>query len=605
MSNFVTKENAATLMQGIANKIERSKIQKEELPTASEDELGNIYQFVGATGGGLVNGYFYKCVSDGGDPATYSWEEIAGMDTAIITDVNALPADPDIQDKLYRISTTGNIYSGNSVAQTNTQIITEEEIRIGDFAPMSIGEDLSLPTDVQSICYFNNKWYAFTSSKKIFISDDNGETFTELTTSDFPTTLGIDCSIVYKGKMYVTTLGTGSTMYYTSDGLSWTAISSVQTGTQRGHGLIIRKYNGVESLYVTGPKVGAAYTNNGTDFTLLDLTASGLTTSKYGCNAAIDPKTNNIYFVSANDKTGVYVIDAKNNLTKISASFGKNPNGIAIYNNLLWIGQFTGGLYVYDFETETWNNSPPLSKAVPSGADLIPYKKCLLAFPYGSNYIYVINGYDSSTISADKFQFYFDNVKIENDKVYFAPTNKSKLYYIDLNENNSDFVNGVIRQVELNSEDNVINPTAAFFTGTIAEWNAVADKSKYEYVNILDDGETGSEDTYSTTEVNTGKKWIDSKPIYRRIFAGVTPSTVNENSNVFTNIQNIDWIISLTGIVKIQSGYSYPIGLDLGDTTSINAWYSSSNSSIRMRVGRESLINSPVKIVMEYTKPTD
>ena len=50
-------------------------IQKEELPTASEDELDKRYLYTGATGSGLVNGYVYKCVSDGGNPATYSWVE--------------------------------------------------------------------------------------------------------------------------------------------------------------------------------------------------------------------------------------------------------------------------------------------------------------------------------------------------------------------------------------------------------------------------------------------------------------------------------------------------------------------------------------------------
>lgn len=51
-------------------------IQYTALPTASADELGNIYQFVGTTDATYTNGYFYKCVSDGQTPATYSWEEV-------------------------------------------------------------------------------------------------------------------------------------------------------------------------------------------------------------------------------------------------------------------------------------------------------------------------------------------------------------------------------------------------------------------------------------------------------------------------------------------------------------------------------------------------
>lgn len=51
------------------------QIQVSALPTASADELGNIYQYVGATDANYTNGYFYKCVSDGQSPATYSWTQ--------------------------------------------------------------------------------------------------------------------------------------------------------------------------------------------------------------------------------------------------------------------------------------------------------------------------------------------------------------------------------------------------------------------------------------------------------------------------------------------------------------------------------------------------
>ena len=48
-------------------------IQMSTLPTASASELGKIYQYIGATDVNYTNGYFYKCVSDGQQPATYSW----------------------------------------------------------------------------------------------------------------------------------------------------------------------------------------------------------------------------------------------------------------------------------------------------------------------------------------------------------------------------------------------------------------------------------------------------------------------------------------------------------------------------------------------------
>lgn len=50
-------------------------IQKEELPVASEEEVNNIYQYIGETTASFTNGHFYKCVSNGGSTPVYSWEE--------------------------------------------------------------------------------------------------------------------------------------------------------------------------------------------------------------------------------------------------------------------------------------------------------------------------------------------------------------------------------------------------------------------------------------------------------------------------------------------------------------------------------------------------
>ena len=52
--------------------IQGQTIQRNVLPTASVDELGNIYQYIGADTATLTNGYFYQCVADG---AGYKWEE--------------------------------------------------------------------------------------------------------------------------------------------------------------------------------------------------------------------------------------------------------------------------------------------------------------------------------------------------------------------------------------------------------------------------------------------------------------------------------------------------------------------------------------------------
>ena len=46
------------------------------MPTASSTNEGWIVQFTGTTDANYTHGYIYECVSDGGNPATYSWSNI-------------------------------------------------------------------------------------------------------------------------------------------------------------------------------------------------------------------------------------------------------------------------------------------------------------------------------------------------------------------------------------------------------------------------------------------------------------------------------------------------------------------------------------------------
>lgn len=59
----------------VAGWVKPEIVQRSTMPQASEDELGKVYQFVGTTDATYTNGYFYKCVSDGQNPATYSWSQ--------------------------------------------------------------------------------------------------------------------------------------------------------------------------------------------------------------------------------------------------------------------------------------------------------------------------------------------------------------------------------------------------------------------------------------------------------------------------------------------------------------------------------------------------
>lgn len=70
----------------VAGWVKPEIVQRSALPQASEEEVDKIYQYIGTTDANYTNGYFYKCVSDGQNPATYSWENIE------VQEADALPS---------------------------------------------------------------------------------------------------------------------------------------------------------------------------------------------------------------------------------------------------------------------------------------------------------------------------------------------------------------------------------------------------------------------------------------------------------------------------------------------------------------------------------
>ena len=74
VSSFTNDAGYLTSHQDISGK--QDIIQYSIMPTASISNLGDIIQYTGTTNSTYTNGYFYKCVSDGQEPVTYSWEEV-------------------------------------------------------------------------------------------------------------------------------------------------------------------------------------------------------------------------------------------------------------------------------------------------------------------------------------------------------------------------------------------------------------------------------------------------------------------------------------------------------------------------------------------------
>ena len=110
-----------------------------------------------------------------------------------------------------------------------------------------------------------------------------------------------------------------------------------------------------------------------------------------------------------------------------------------------------------------------------------------------------------------------------------------------------------------------------------------------------------TQDSYSTSEVNTGKKWIDGKPIYRKTYYSATNWP---NNTTIGTIANLDMVIEIRDICCNDDSYNQNYGAYQG----VVAQYTTVNRSTgAVTVYRQNVFaNSlPSTVIIGYTKTTD
>jgi len=114
-------------------------------------------------------------------------------------------------------------------------------------------------------------------------------------------------------------------------------------------------------------------------------------------------------------------------------------------------------------------------------------------------------------------------------------------------------------------------------------------------------------ETYSTTEVNTGKKWIDGNPIYRRVFTGTTPASNALSIPLITGL-SVPTIVDYGGVVSMNAGGTLKALGTYADSTSytslvVTTQGGAGTSTITLQGNRTTAIAGPYNIWVEYTKP--
>lgn len=107
--------------------------------------------------------------------------------------------------------------------------------------------------------------------------------------------------------------------------------------------------------------------------------------------------------------------------------------------------------------------------------------------------------------------------------------------------------------------------------------------------------------SYSTTETLTGGKWIDNKPIYRKVVEGTTPSSTGWQAIISSGFENVDTMIKIYGILYTSDGYIHTLPYGEGSYYVV-ARYKISDKKIYMNLGNSVFGNCAYKLIFEYTK---
>lgn len=112
-------------------------IQVSQLPVASADELGNIYQYVGATDTNYTKGYFYECVevTPATDPKTYEWKQ-----------KNVQDGGSGTGNASFELDKTNNIANISNQAQHLAFSFGDDEIEMTAADPGTYYKSKTIPT---------------------------------------------------------------------------------------------------------------------------------------------------------------------------------------------------------------------------------------------------------------------------------------------------------------------------------------------------------------------------------------------------------------------------------------------------------------------------
>lgn len=134
----------------------------------------------------------------------------------------------------------------------------------------------------------------------------------------------------------------------------------------------------------------------------------------------------------------------------------------------------------------------------------------------------------------------------------------------------------------------------------------IIDDNNVSYTSTFSSAKINSQNSYSTSEVDTGKTWIDGKKIYRRVITDTAPSASTEGTSVTKYVvlsSNIDVVTKFECILNGADFYaSAPVTPSGAFKSGLTPYYETSGHRIVLRNSAISYNNRPLTVTIEYTK---
>lgn len=139
------------------------------------------------------------------------------------------------------------------------------------------------------------------------------------------------------------------------------------------------------------------------------------------------------------------------------------------------------------------------------------------------------------------------------------------------------------------------------YQGTVPE-NKILDTYSTSQTDTYSCNFVNKANTYSTSEVDTGMKWIDGRSIYRKVFSFTTGGS-EADLGINHNISNFDVAINVYGYVEDGNNGCFPIPNSYRNMSSTYAFfiYRIDSTSIVLSYGSHKA-NRNGYVVLEYIK---